>query len=733
MEQAPEIKLTVGLPTLDDYDGVYFTLQALRLYHADVAPYVELLVVDNNPDSREAPPPGPDGKPTGPPRWTRGRVHSQLTVGLSEHLYASTHEAAARGGPGVPSLGKMTYVPMDQPRGTAAAKNKVFEAATAPLVLCVDSHVLLWPGSLGRLIDWFDANPQFDGLTQGPLVYDDLNTFSTHFHDEWGTDAMWGTWASAWRHRACGTLLSPRPLPGGKVGFYDVAPGMVRRHACPGCGAPLPETLDWYRHEGALAALGLEEVARDPDADPFEIPACGMGCFAARKSDWLWYNRAFRGFGGEEWYVHTKYRKAGRKTLCLPFLRWVHRFGRVSVPYALPWYDKARNYVIGHTELGLSLDPVHRAFVGGGKLPPDQWKVLVDNPADPPPSPDVPRPAGTLVRPEGGRIEWRSTMNSLQDWLDAAANANHPYKPQQATLLKYLAGANHVTEMGGRRRYSTVLILGGKPKHYLLIDPSPGPEMPELARFALPDTEVRVLTLRSEKVDHATWQNACAATDHKTDVLFLETSHNGIQLTGEFLLYAPRVRRRIILPNTVTHATHGEGANEGMVPAIRRLVKGELPVAKEDEWFIAAHEPTGFGMTVLSRDPADRPKRPIILWPPEGGPGTEMKAMLAGLGVNPGPTCDCNAKAIQMDLWGVEGCRANRNTIVGWLRDNAPRWGWADRVKAAANAVINGLAFKLNPLDPFPGVLDEAIRRAEEKEKASEARRLAETTEGGVR
>ena len=734
MEQAPELKLTVGMPTLDDYDGVFFTLQALRMYHPEVMAHTELLVVDNNPDSRIIEP-LPDGRP-GMPRWTRGRQHSQLVVGLGEHLYSRTYEALARGGPGVPDLGKFTYVPLDQPRGTALAKNKVFEAASAPLVLCVDSHVLLWPGALSRLIRWFDANPQFNGMVQGPLVYDGLSTFSTHFHDEWGTDAMWGTWASAWRHKPCGTLLAPRPLPGGKVGFYDVTPGMVSRTSCPGCGAPLPAALDWFRHEESLTAAGLEEVSRDLDADPFEIPACGMGCFAARKSDWLWYNANFRGFGGEEWYIHTKYRKAGRKTLCLPFMRWLHRFGRVSVPYALPWYDKARNYVIGHTELGLSLDPVHKAFVEGGKLPQDQWGMLVDNPANPPLTPGTAVPAkaaGTVIRSEEGRVEWRSNMNSLQEWLEAAANANHPYKPQQATLLKYLEGAEHVTEMGGRRRYSTVLILGSKPKHYLLIDPSPGPEMPELARFALPNTQVNVLPTRSEKVDHSTWLNACVGSDKKTDVLFLDTSHNGIQLTGEFLLYAPRVRRRIILPNTATHGSHGEGASEGMVPAIRRLVKGELPVAKEDEWFIAAHEPTGFGMTVLSRDPADRPKRPIVLWPPEGGPGTEMKAMLAGLGVNPGPTCDCNAKAVQMDLWGVEGCRANRNTIVGWLRDNAPRWGWADRVKAAANAVINGLAFKLNPLDPFPGVLDEAIRRAEEKEKAAEAKRLAETAEGGDR
>ncbi len=42
-------KLTIGMATFDDFDGVYFTIQALRLYH-DLRE-VELIVVDNKPDS----------------------------------------------------------------------------------------------------------------------------------------------------------------------------------------------------------------------------------------------------------------------------------------------------------------------------------------------------------------------------------------------------------------------------------------------------------------------------------------------------------------------------------------------------------------------------------------------------------------------------------------------------------------------------------------------------------
>ena len=40
-----EIELTIGMATYNDFDGVYFTLQALRLYQ-DLE-QTELLVIDN--------------------------------------------------------------------------------------------------------------------------------------------------------------------------------------------------------------------------------------------------------------------------------------------------------------------------------------------------------------------------------------------------------------------------------------------------------------------------------------------------------------------------------------------------------------------------------------------------------------------------------------------------------------------------------------------------------------
>lgn len=44
--------LTIGMATYDDYDGVYFSIQALRMYHEICnTKDVEIIVIDNNPDS----------------------------------------------------------------------------------------------------------------------------------------------------------------------------------------------------------------------------------------------------------------------------------------------------------------------------------------------------------------------------------------------------------------------------------------------------------------------------------------------------------------------------------------------------------------------------------------------------------------------------------------------------------------------------------------------------------
>lgn len=47
-----EKKLTIGMATYDDFDGVFFSVQALRMYHPETEG-AEIVVLDNNPEGAQ--------------------------------------------------------------------------------------------------------------------------------------------------------------------------------------------------------------------------------------------------------------------------------------------------------------------------------------------------------------------------------------------------------------------------------------------------------------------------------------------------------------------------------------------------------------------------------------------------------------------------------------------------------------------------------------------------------
>src|SRR5262249_38090255 len=113
-------RLTVGMACYDDFNGVYFTIQSLRMYHPEVIDDLEFLVVDNHPD-------GADGQ----------TVRDLVTNWLPN----------AR------------YVPAPKAVGTSAPRDLLFRLAEGEAVLCLDCHVLLAPGSVRRLLDFYAAHP----------------------------------------------------------------------------------------------------------------------------------------------------------------------------------------------------------------------------------------------------------------------------------------------------------------------------------------------------------------------------------------------------------------------------------------------------------------------------------------------------------------------------------------------------------------------------------------------
>jgi hypothetical protein len=157
---------------------------------------------------------------------------------------------------------------------------------------------MLLPGTVSKLKWWLSEHPDCMDLLHGPILWDHLKSGADSFKDVW-SGQMWGQW----------------------------------------------HTL----HE-------------DWNTQPFEVPMMGMGLFGCRKDAWLGFNPAFRGFGGEEGYIHAKFRQAGRKAICLPFLKWNHFFGPGPRAYVPLLKDKIMNYLIGFRELGLDITPIYEHF-----------------------------------------------------------------------------------------------------------------------------------------------------------------------------------------------------------------------------------------------------------------------------------------------------------------------------------------------------------------------------------
>lgn len=93
--------------------------------------------------------------------------------------------------------------------------------------------------------------------------------------------------------------------------------------------------------------------------------------------------------------------------------------------------------------------------------------------------------------------------------------------------------------------------------------------------------------------------------------------------------------------------------------------------------------------------------------PKRSGPGTELKKLIAELGITAKSSCGCNKRAAEMDALGVEGVRATREQWIASILDGYHASSWWDVATAAVTAVRLGLPLTV------AGLLDEALRRAE--------------------
>lgn len=515
-------KLTIGMAVYDDFDGLYMTVQSLCLYHADVLKDCELIVVDNNPGSSQG-------------RRSRSLIENWIRVG-------------ERFGHGA------RYIAHPGNNSTSKPRNMVFEYAKAPYVLVCDPHVM-FPRLQGdtatsvtfspftRLIGWFDAHPDSFNILHGPMIYDDLQGYSSHMDDVFRGE-MWGTWGT-----------DPRGNPFG------------------------PEAL--FR-------------------DPFEIPAHGLGMWACRREAWITvggFHHLQRGFGGEEWYIHEKFRKYGTehgvdaRTLCAPWLPWLHRFNdAATIKYPLKRVDKLRNYILEFNELGMPLDRVYNHFVKGlcddGSLKDfvvtqEQWDSLVADPETYP----------VKVIGDHGVVKNTAMFESIpmQETPDAQRMEIKPIlKPIPTGVFQSIA------PFLAKEQGFLLLAYPDFTPDRVTLDYAPHlSQLPTKAEFKAASGR--------EGIGNVIIHNATTAIDllpalnlaADISVRFLTITNCSIDRYGE--QGQPRISNGI------------KTGNPGLLPGIRRFCQ------ENPQWTVLHSDMSGIGVLILGCRPDDKPKLPSML------------------------------------------------------------------------------------------------------------------------
>ncbi|MCA9058464.1 MAG: class I SAM-dependent methyltransferase, partial [Planctomycetaceae bacterium] len=252
--------------------------------------------------------------------------------------------------------------------------------------------------------------------------------------------------------------------------------------------------------------------------------------------------------------------------------------------------------LLGHQELGLPLDRLRQHYVDGlnedeqspvsrdGRLSAAQFDALAADPVTYPPR----------VTSCGGCKSGTKQLDglTLEDLFEKARSTPSDINEHCDTLRQLANESDVVVEFGMRHGVSTVALLAGQPKRLISYDLNQDP-IAEVLKQRQGDTEFSFVQ-----------GDSLSVTIEQCDLLFIDTRHTADQLTLELQRHAENVRRRIVLHDTQIFGERGEDAGPGLLPALRQFLK-ERP-----EKSVVSHTQANHGLTVISRDPTDKPKLP---------------------------------------------------------------------------------------------------------------------------
>lgn len=660
--------LTVGMAHFDDFYRCRSTVLSILNCNYWSKGMLEILIVDNSPENS---------------------AHSRE---LKE--FASTFKQT----PLVP----VRYIRDDGPPSSYRPRGRIFEEAAGDFVLVMDCHIEMAPGTLNAFYIWAKENPDCENLLTGVYV-----------HDAGAAMMMW---------------------PEMPKGFY--------------------QTHYDSRMRGEMwGAWAKDERGAKKDNAPFQIPSTGLGVFACRRESWLGFHPDFLGFGGGEKYLHDKYVQAGRGTFCLPFIRWQHGYQRIGLPpYPHDRYGRVRNMVIGAQALNQPLDVIYSHWMDRGeamsddelrahlisehrrdlkdlekmarkdlnlihnafKLPPADWDHLLENP--------IKNTAPYSRRAfSGGKampmMNAAMTTSDYYRWIEKRGAID--YRLIMPVLQSLAQTVSSVTEFASRRETTIAFMTAGNVN---LLSHTMDPDMLlNVVQKSLPSSSTVGLRLGISSKD--------VHEIKETELLYLDSSpHFPNNLKRELELFGPSVTRFIAIKGCKRFGKFAEGHNgdenyPGLWPTLRQWM------ADHPEWFVYFNN-TEADLAVIGRLEQDRPEHERFIWPPGFGPGTNFGATAEMFEVKASPTCRCQDLQEDMDIWGWEGCEQRFDAIVKEIKTYAPQWGFtritdifkraetegeltfSQKLRGMVRSLRSGNAFKINPMDPFPGLVRLAIEDA---------------------
>lgn len=165
------------------------------------------------------------------------------------------------------------------------------------------------------------------------------------------------------------------------------------------------------------------------------------------------------------------------------------------------------------------------------------------------------------------------TVNEIYDKHKGYINDIHEHLP---TLVEYGKKCNHITEFGVDVGKSTSAFLMAHPKQLISYDIVLTKDAKQLASICTDN--FKLIQGSSLSVDI-----------ESTDLLFIDSEHSYKQLSQELMLHHSKVKKYIILHDTVTYSKE-------LMPAVDKFL------IMNNDWKIEKHYKNNNGLLILAKN-----------------------------------------------------------------------------------------------------------------------------------